>query len=64
MRRETVRFKLENGVLFYKCLILTQREESKVVGVDYDGEDIYVYEDVIDILGYSEWEQIELPSSE
>ena len=63
MRREAVKFKVENGVLFYKCLIIEQREEYGCVGVDYDGEDMYRYSDVVEVLGYSEWEQIELPSS-
>lgn len=61
---QTVEFKSENGMLFYRCLIIDQREEDVVVGVDYDGEDIYHYSDVVKVLGYSEWEQIELPSGE
>ena len=31
---QTVEFKSENGMLFYRCLIIDQREEDVVVGVD------------------------------
>lgn len=51
----SVEFKVESGVLFYRCLIVV--EEDNFIEVNSDGEDIFE-SGVVRIRGYSDWEAV------
>lgn len=52
---KTVEFKVDDGAVFYRCLILI--EEDTWLGTNSDGEDMYD-SGTVRILRYSDWEPL------